>query len=80
MNIVIVGGGTAGWITSLFLLSEYKNMNITIIESDVIGILGAGEGSTPLMRKFLKKCNIDESDFIQKTKSTFKLGIDFKNL
>ena len=55
MNIVIVGGGTAGWITSLFLLSEYKNSNITVIESDVIGILGAGEGSTPLMKKFLKK-------------------------
>ena len=79
MNIVIVGGGTAGWITSLFLLSEYKNINITVIESDVIGILGAGEGSTPLMRKFLKKCNIDENDFIKKTKSTFKLGIDFEN-
>ena len=79
MNIVIVGGGTAGWITALFLLSEYKNSNITVIESDVIGILGAGEGSTPLMKKFLKKCNIDENDFINKTKSTFKLGIDFEN-
>ena len=55
MNIVIVGGGTAGWITALFLLSEYKNSNITVIESDVIGILGAGEGSTPLMKKFLNK-------------------------
>lgn len=79
MNIVIVGGGTAGWITSLFLLSEYKHANISVIESDTIGILGAGEGSTPLMRKFLKRCNIDESDFIKKTKSTFKLGIDFEN-
>ena len=79
MNIIIVGGGTAGWITSLFLLSEYKDVNISVIESDTIGILGAGEGSTPLMRKFLKKCNIDENDFIKKTKSTFKLGIDFEN-
>lgn len=79
MNIVIVGGGTAGWLTSLFLLSEYDNMNITVVESETIGILGAGEGSTPLMRKLLKKCKIDESDFITKTKSTYKMGIDFEN-
>jgi len=79
MKIVVVGGGTAGWVTSLFLLSNYKSSEITVIESSEIGILGAGEGSTPLMRKFLKSINVDEIDFIEKTKSTFKLGINFEN-
>lgn len=79
MKFVIVGGGTAGWLTSIYLLTEYNNAQITLIESSNIGILGAGEGSTPLMRKLFKKCNIDEKEFLEQTKSTYKLGIDFEN-
>jgi tryptophan halogenase len=77
LNIVVVGGGMAGWLTALTMNKITKDTKITLIESDDIGILGAGEGSTPMMKKFLEKCNIDENDFINKTKSTFKLGIDF---
>ena len=48
-NIVIVGGGTSGWLTALYLNNLYKtDAQITLIESENIGILGAGEGSVPI--------------------------------
>jgi len=46
-NVVILGGGTAGWLTALYLDKYFKGSNITLIESDKIGVLGAGEGTTP---------------------------------
>jgi tryptophan halogenase len=46
-EVVVVGGGTAGWITALYVKRCYPNIKITLIESSDIGILGAGEGTTP---------------------------------
>jgi glycine/D-amino acid oxidase-like deaminating enzyme len=46
-TVVVVGGGTAGWLTALMAKKSQPNLNITVIESKEIGILGAGEGSTP---------------------------------
>ena len=77
-KIVIIGGGTAGWLTALYLNKFWKDIHITLIESSEIGILGAGEGSTQLLTEFLKKLNIDETDFINQTNSTIKIGIDFE--
>jgi tryptophan halogenase len=79
-NIVVVGGGTAGWLTALYLQNIYKDTTtITLIESKDIGILGAGEGSVPVMYSFLEELNIDISDFIIKTNATHKLGVNFVN-
>ncbi len=79
MRISIVGGGTAGWLCALFVQRFLPHTSITLIESEKIGVLGAGEGTTPGFTYFLKQVNIDEEEFIRETKSTIKLGIDFIN-
>jgi tryptophan halogenase len=78
-NVVIVGGGAAGWLTSLHVKKILPESNITLIESEDIGILGAGEGSVPTLVQFLKDLEIDEDEFIRETNATHKLGILFKN-
>lgn len=84
MNIVIVGGGTAGWLAALFLKKIHgQNRNITVIESSKIGIVGAGEGSTGIMSDVIQNrmWNFDcsEEDFLKFTGSTPKLGIKHKH-
>jgi len=79
MKIVILGGGTAGWLTALFIKKIYNKSDVILIESETIGILGAGEGSTPNFPDLIKSLNIDELDFLKNTKSTLKEGIDFIN-
>ena len=78
-EIIILGGGAAGWLTALFCISKLNSHNITLIESKTIGILGAGEGTTPHMVDFLKLLEIDINDLIKKTKGTIKNGISFEN-
>lgn len=78
-NISIIGGGTAGWLTALFLKHNFPKHNITLIESSSIGILGAGEGTTPAFVGFLRSIGIDPYDLIAKTKGSFKQGICFEN-
>jgi flavin-dependent dehydrogenase len=78
-KIVIVGGGTAGWMTALYLRFLSNNYDITLIESEEIGILGAGEGSVPFLPLFLSKIGIKERDFLKHTNATFKIGINFEN-
>jgi len=78
-NIVIVGGGTAGWLTALYVNKISPDLNITLIESEEIGILGAGEGSVPTLTEFFNFLEIDEKEFIKETNATFKLGILFDN-
>ena len=78
-NIVIIGGGTAGWLTAIFAKKYCKNSNVKLIESTEIGILGAGEGSTPNLVNFLSELEIDEKDLLEKVNGTKKLGIHFHN-
>lgn len=78
-HIVIVGGGTAGWLSALYLNSKFKNSKITLIESNEIGILGAGEGTTGNIVKFLNDLGITPEDMINNCEATFKSGIDFEN-
>jgi len=79
-EIVIVGGGTAGWLTALTIekLMGY-DANISIIESEEIGIIGAGEGSTPNFPGLINWLGIDYIDFLIKTNATYKIGISFEN-
>ena len=78
-KIVIVGGGTSGWMTALYMNFLSEKYDITLIESEEIGILGAGEGSVPYFPTFLGKMGIKERDFIKNTNATFKIGISFEN-
>jgi tryptophan halogenase len=83
MNIVIVGGGTAGWIAALMISKANLGHTLTVVESSAIGIVGAGEGSTGLLTSILKNeswdfgCNLLE--FFQETGATLKYGIHHKD-
>ncbi|NMP30005.1 tryptophan 7-halogenase [Thalassotalea sp. M1531] len=79
-NVVIVGGGTGGWITAALMAKVLgKVVNITLVESDDIGIIGVGEATIPPIIPFNNALGIDEKDFLKATKGTFKLGIEFVN-
>lgn len=78
-KIVIVGGGTAGWLTALVVNKFWKNTSVTLVESSKIGILGAGEGGTSNFGKILSLLGIDQEDFFKKTKSTKKGGLHLHN-
>lgn len=78
-KIIIIGGGTAGWLTALYAQRFWGDLDITLIESSKIGILGAGEGSTPNFPGVISNLGIDEDDFILKTNTVLKKGIDFIN-
>lgn len=77
MNLVVVGGGTAGWITALYAKRLYPNYKVTLIESEEIGILGAGEGSTPHLHELLNYLGVGIAELIQETDATIKNGIKF---
>lgn len=78
-KFVIVGGGTAGWISALFVEAHFPNANITLIQSSDIGILGAGEGTTPHIIDFLDQVDIPISYLAKTAKATIKNGIRFSN-
>jgi len=75
-KIIVVGGGTAGLLSALILKQTF-NLEIEIIKSDEIGIIGVGEGSTEQWQDFIDYCQIDWKELIKETDATVKLGIYF---
>jgi tryptophan halogenase len=79
-KVVIAGGGTAGWCAAIGLSRLLGPLlDITLVESADIGIIGVGEATIPTIQTFHAMVNIDEADFLKVTNGTFKLGIEFEN-
>jgi tryptophan 7-halogenase len=78
-KVVILGGGTAGWMTAAALSHTFgRAVEVVLVESDTIGTIGVGEATIPPIRTFHQMVGIDEAEFIRATGATFKLGIEFR--
>ena len=76
-NIVIVGGGSAGWMTASFLIKMFPEKNISVIESPDIPRIGVGESTYDGIQHFVQYLDVDYRDFFAYTDASIKLAIEF---
>ena len=77
-KILIVGGGTAGWMTAALFGKLFRGLyEVELVESDAIGTVGVGEATIPAIKKYNELIQLDEAEFMRRTQATFKLGIQF---
>jgi len=76
-KVTIVGGGTAGWMTAAVLSQWLSKVEVQLVESDEIGIIGVGEATIPHIRNYIALAGIDPLKMISESKASFKLGIQF---
>lgn len=76
-RIVIVGGGSAGWMTAATLIKNYPNKQIFVVESDAIPTIGVGESTLLEFNDWLKNLEIDQDEFMRETEAAYKFGIGF---
>ena len=80
LDIVIAGGGSAGWIAAATCARFLGNTaTITLVESDEIGTIGVGEATIPQIHNLIIGLGLDQADFLRRTSATFKLGIEFSD-
>tara|TARA_R110000744_G_scaffold256383_3_gene371871 strand:+ start:1512 stop:3065 length:1554 start_codon:yes stop_codon:yes gene_type:complete len=78
-KIVIVGGGSAGWMTAATLIKEYPNRNITLIESPNAPVIGVGESTLGQINNWLAYLGIKDEEFMKATDASYKLSIRFQD-
>jgi len=76
-RIVILGGGTAGWMAANLLAARWPQADISVVEAPDIGIIGVGEGSTPQLKAFFDGLGVAETDWMPACNATYKNGISF---
>ena len=77
-HVVIVGGGTAGWLTAAVVAAEHgERLRVTVVESPDVASIGVGEGTWPTMRDTLRRIGVSETDFIRECDASFKQGSKF---
>jgi tryptophan 7-halogenase len=80
-SILIVGGGTAGWMAATYLATHFKatGRRVTLVESKNIPAIGVGEATVPPLVGFLRQLGISEEQFMRRSHATYKLGVKFVN-
>ena len=75
--VVILGGGTAGWMTACLMVRAWPTAQITLVESPAIPTVGVGEGSTPQLRGLFAQLDAAEAEWMPACNATYKAGISF---
>ena len=79
-TIAVIGGGTAGWMSAAAISRSFgANIQVQLVESEEIGLIGVGEATVPHISVFNRLLGIDEAEFVRQTQGTFKLGIQFND-
>src|SRR5690606_41704778 len=78
-HVIIVGGGTAGWLAAAALGKIYQGrVQVTLVESSEIGTVGVGEETIPTMMAFNKLLDMSNVEVVRATNATFKLGVNYQ--